>query len=54
MSKKTKPSPEELLKVFLSIHVPKEYLTFFELDGVKDKPDCWELILVEKPDFIPK
>jgi hypothetical protein len=54
MAKKTKVSTEDLLSTLLSIHVPTEYLSFFELEGVNNKPDSWELVLVEKSDLIPK
>lgn len=51
--KKTPTNPALLLKELLSIHVPKEYLSFFDLDSVLNKKDCWELVLVEREDLIP-
>jgi hypothetical protein len=54
MPKRAKASSEELLTTLLSIHVPIEYLSFFELEGVNNKPDIWELVLEEKSDLIPK
>lgn len=52
--KKEKQSPEILLKELLSIHVPKEYLEFFELEKVVNKNECWELEMIERPDLIPE
>jgi hypothetical protein len=51
--KKTAANPELLLKDLLSIHVPKEYLSFFDLDSVLNKKDCWELVLLEREDLVP-
>jgi hypothetical protein len=52
--KKPKANPAVLLKELLSIHVPKEYLEFFELETVLNKPDCWELVLLEREDLVPQ
>lgn len=52
--KKTAPNPETLLKELLSIHVPKEYLDYFELESVINKKSCWELVLVESKELVPK
>ena len=48
MAKIEKPSSEELLRELIKIHVPQEYLAYFDLVEVKDKPDCYELVLHEK------
>ena len=45
---------EGLHRSLLGLHVPKSYLDYFELSKVRDKSDCWELILEEKSDLIPK
>jgi hypothetical protein len=47
MAKKQKPSSEELLSELIKIHVPQAYLAHFDLVEVKDKPDCYELVLHE-------
>jgi hypothetical protein len=52
--KKAKTNTEILLKELLSIHVPKEYLEFFELETVLNKADCWELVLIERENLIPE
>lgn len=52
--KKASSNPEKLFKEILSIHVPKEYLAYFDLASVLNKSDCWELVLVEREDLIPK
>ena len=52
--KKTESNTETLLKELLSIHVPKEYLDYFELTSVVNKKGCWELVLVERKELIPK
>jgi hypothetical protein len=54
MAKKEKPSSEELLRELIKIHVPEEYLAYFDLVEVKDKPDCYELVLHEKEDLVPE
>ena len=51
--KKVIPKPEILLKELLSIHVPKEYLEFFELETVLNKAQCWELVLIERENLLP-
>jgi len=51
--KKAAPNPEILLKELLSIHVPKEYLEYFDLESVLNKKDCWELVLVERELLVP-
>lgn len=52
--KKASSNPEKLLKDILSIHVPKEYLAYFDLASVLNKSDCWELVLVEREDLVPQ
>lgn len=52
--KKVRANSEILLKELLSIHVPKEYLEFFELETVLNKPDCWELVLIELENLVPE
>lgn len=42
-----------LLQEMLLIHVPKEYLDYFELKSVNNKTDCWELVLEEKQGMVP-
>jgi hypothetical protein len=54
MAKKEKPSSEELLRELIKIHVPEEYLAYFDSVEVKDKPDCYELVLHEKEDLVPE
>jgi hypothetical protein len=54
MAKKQKPSSEELLRELIKIHVPQAYLAHFDLVEVKDKPDCYELVLHEKEDQVPE
>jgi hypothetical protein len=51
--RKKKPSSEELLRELIKIHVPQAYLAYFDLVEVKDKPDCYELVLNEKEDQVP-
>jgi hypothetical protein len=53
MAKKPTPSPSDLLQELIKIHVPASYLAHFDLHEVKDKPDCYELVLHEKEDKIP-
>jgi hypothetical protein len=54
MAKKEIPPAEELLKGLLKIFIPNEYSSYFELYEVRDKPDCYELVLHEKEGLIPK
>lgn len=53
MPKQYKTS-SELLNDILKIHVPDEYLKYFELESVNNKSNCWELVLVEKSDLVPE
>lgn len=53
MAKQHKVSPEDLLKSLLEIHIPKEYLDYFELAEVRNKADCYELVLHEREDLLP-
>ncbi|MFQ3575100.1 MAG: hypothetical protein SNJ77_01570 [Cytophagales bacterium] len=43
MKKKVKPSTDELLQELLRVLAPKEYLEFFEFEGVNNKIDSWEV-----------
>lgn len=52
MPKNVISSLEKLLSELAKIHIPEEYLKYFELYEVKDKPDSYELILHEKKDRI--
>lgn len=52
--KKVIPKPEILLQELLSIHVPKDYLEFFDLETVLNKPECWELVLIERENLVPE
>lgn len=54
MTKKVKPTSEKLLYDLLKIHIPENYIKYFELHEVINRPDCYELILYEKEDLIPK
>jgi hypothetical protein len=54
MAKLQKASSEELIKKILGIHIPSQYLEYFELFDVIDRQDCYELVLVEKEDIIPQ
>jgi hypothetical protein len=53
MAKKVTPSSEELLKDLVRIFIPEAYLEHFDLYEVKDKSDCYELVLHEKQEKIP-
>lgn len=53
MKKQAPPPSEDLLPEVLKILVPSAYLNYFELHGVKNKPECWELELREKDTLIP-
>jgi len=44
---------DDLYRSLLALHVPASYLDYFNLAAVRNKPDCWELILEEKEDLIP-
>lgn len=52
--KKTTPKAEEMLSELMSILVPSEYLLNFELSGVSNKPDCWEIELRESITQVPE
>lgn len=54
MAKKIKPTAERLLDDLMKLHIPAEYLKYFDLHEVRDKPDCYELVLHEKEGLIPK
>lgn len=51
--KKLVCNAEILLKDLLSIHVPNEYLSYFDLELVINKKDCWELVLLEQDSLVP-
>ena len=53
MARKVRKSDSELLVDLMRIHVPEDYLKYFELFEVKKKSNCSELILDEKPTLIP-
>jgi hypothetical protein len=52
--KSTLSSPKPLMDELLKILVPEEQLTYFDLYEVRNKPDCYELVLHEKESCIPK
>lgn len=52
--KRKRKSDSENMKDLLSLHVPSSYLDYFDLVMVENKPDCWELVLEEKGDLVPK
>ena len=54
MTKKKATSSEQLVTDLLKIHVPPDYLTWFDLYEVKNKPTCYELILHEKETQVPE
>jgi hypothetical protein len=47
------PKAEELVYSLLRIHVPSSYLSYFDLNEVIEKKDCYELILQEKSELVP-
>jgi hypothetical protein len=51
--KKKPPSTEQLLHDLLKLHIPDDYVLFFNLVEVRSKSDCHELILYEKEELIP-
>ncbi len=53
MARRKLSNSEELLSSFINIHVPKEYLDHFDVVEIKNKPDCYEIILHEKEYHIP-
>ena len=53
MAKLEKLTEGQIIKKILGIHIPSQYLDYFELFDVIDKPDCYELILHEREDLIP-
>lgn len=54
MAKKTRKPDNELLEALIKVHVPEEYLKYFEMYELRNKPNCYELILHEKETLIPK
>lgn len=54
MEQKLNPNTEHLVEKFVNMFVPSEYLCYFELFDVEIKPDCYEIILHEKKDQLPK
>ena|SRR5437016_457069 len=48
------PSSADLLKELTRVHIAEEYLKYFDLHAVHNKPDCWEFELHEKQELIPK
>ena len=54
MKKKTPPPADQLLEEILKLHIPKDYVKYFELQEVRNKPDCYELTLHERAEFIPR
>lgn len=53
MAKKQRAPAEQLLHDLLTIHIPRDYIQYFDLDEVRNKPDCWELVLHEKEEWLP-
>jgi hypothetical protein len=45
---------DDLHRSLLALHVTSSYLEYFNLAAVKNKPDCWKLILEEKEDLVPQ
>ena len=54
MAKTNSPSAESLLQDLLKMHVPAEYLEYFELYKVIEYDDCFHLVLHEKASQVPK
>jgi hypothetical protein len=54
MAKKQRASASELLSEMLKLHIPEDYLHYFELHEVHTKKDCYELVLHEKEECLPK
>lgn len=54
MAKTIDPSKDELLAELIKIHIPAIHLSSFDLHSVKEKSDCYELILHEKESCIPQ
>ena len=52
--KKKLPPAEQLIHDLLKLHIPADYVSYFDLVKVQSKPDCHELILYEKEELIPK
>jgi len=52
--KETKTQFRGIIKGTEKIHVPQAYLAHFDPVEVKDKPDCYELVLHEKEDQVPE
>jgi len=48
-----RPSTDQLFGQVMELLVPKEILKNFDLYGVKEKKDCWELELREKESQVP-
>jgi hypothetical protein len=38
----------------LKIHIPESYLRYFDLYEVRNKKECYELVLHEKEDLVPQ
>lgn len=53
MAKLEKLTDGQMINKIMGIHIPSQYLEFFELFDVIDKPDCYELVLVENESLIP-
>jgi hypothetical protein len=51
--KKMENKESSLLPELLRVLVPEEYLENFELNGVHNLPNCWEIELREKAENIP-
>jgi hypothetical protein len=54
MAKKQRASAEELLLDLIKLHIPEDYVKYFELHEVRNKPDCYELVLHEKEEWLPE
>ena len=50
---KEKHTQENLFSSLASILIPKEYLEYFEVSNVEEKPSEWVITLMEKEDHIP-
>ena len=50
--KKKVLAPEQLLHDLLKLHIPYDYVSYFELVEVRNNKECYELILYEKEELI--
>lgn len=54
MVRKLRKPTDDLLLDLLRIHVPADYLNYFELFEVRNNNNCYELVLHEKASLVPE